>query len=151
MDKRSNEVIAKPGSMSVKRVQRHIPLTRLIPPLRDMVDSKAVKGAEASRSKSTFTPLWSFPILNLKIRGILPLPLTQQWPFALRPSGHGNSTGKICSSGDDRQYHLEEKKKVNKVIISGMELGEIFRQQEKTRRNERPDYQTLDEAGRAKA
>ena len=40
IDKHSNEVVAERNGMSVKQVQRYISLTKLIPPLQDMVDGK---------------------------------------------------------------------------------------------------------------
>ena len=74
VDKRSNEVIAERNGMSVKQVQRHIALTRLIPPLQDMVDGKVIGADRKTVENCVYSCCGAFLYKAQKIRSILPLP-----------------------------------------------------------------------------
>lgn len=83
IEKRSNEVIAERNGMSVKQVQRHIALTKLIPRLQNMVDGKEI-GTGGKPLNLAFTPAFELSYIRQKINSILRLLLTHsKRPLAL--------------------------------------------------------------------
>lgn len=128
VDKRSNEVIAKRNGMSVKQVQRHIALTRLIPPLQDMVDGKAV-GSGGKPLKIAFTPAVELSYIKPKNQRYIAVAIDAQQsaPSLSQAQRMRKLDQENMLNGDVIDgIMLEEKKEVDKVIISGMELEKYF-------------------------
>lgn len=128
VDKRSNEVIAERNGMSVKQVQRHIALTRLIPPLQDMVDGKAV-GSGGKPLKIAFTPAVELSYIKPKNQRYIAVAIDAQQsaPSLSQAQRMRKLDQENMLNGDVIDgIMLEEKKEVDKVIISGMELEKYF-------------------------
>lgn len=128
VDKRSNEVIAERNGMSVKQVQRHIALTRLIPPLQDMVDGKVI-GADGKPLKIAFTPAVELSYIKPKNQKYIAVAIDAQQsaPSLSQAQRMRKLDQENMLNGDVIDgIMLEEKKEVDKVIISGMELEKYF-------------------------
>ena len=128
VDKRSNEVIAERNGMSVKQVQRHIALTRLIPPLQDMVDGKVI-GADGKPLKIAFTPAVELSYIKPKNQKYIAVAIDgqQATPSLSQAQRMRKLDNENMLNGDVIDgIMLEEKKEVDKVIISGMELEKYF-------------------------
>ena len=128
VDKRSNEVIAERNGMSVKQVQRHIALTRLIPPLQDMVDGKVI-GADGKPLKIAFTPAVELSYIKPKNQKSIAVAIDgqQSTPSLSQAQRLRKLDNENMLNGDVIDgIMLEEKKEVDKVIISGMELEKYF-------------------------
>ena len=128
VDKRSNEVIAERNGMSVKQVQRHIALTRLIPPLQDMVDGKVI-GADGKPLKIAFTPAVELSYIKPKNQKYIAVAIDgqQSTPSLSQAQRLRKLDNENMLNGDVIDgIMLEEKKEVDKVIISGMELEKYF-------------------------
>ena len=128
VDKRSNEVIAERNGMSVKQVQRHIALTRLIPPLQDMVDGKTV-GSGGKPLKIAFTPAVELSYIKPKNQRYIAVAIDAQQsaPSLSQAQRMRKLDQENMLNGDVIDgIMLEEKKEVDKVIISGMELEKYF-------------------------
>ena len=128
VDKRSNEVIAERNGMSVKQVQRHIALTRLIPPLQDMVDGKTV-GSGGKPLKIAFTPAVELSYIKPKNQKYIAVAIDgqQSTPSLSQAQRLRKLDNENMLNGDVIDgIMLEEKKEVDKVIISGMELEKYF-------------------------
>lgn len=128
VDKRSNEVIATRNGMSVKQVQRHIALTRLVQPLQDLVDGK-VMGGDGKPLKISFTPAVELSGIKPENQNYIALAIeAQQASPSLSQSQRMrelDKTGKLNGDVIDG-IMCEEKKEVDKVIISGAELSNYF-------------------------
>ena len=128
VDKRSNEVIATRNGMSVKQVQRHIALTRLVQPLQDLVDGK-VMGGDGKPLKISFTPAVELSGIRPENQNYIALAIeAQQASPSLSQSQRMrelDKTGKLNGDVIDG-IMCEEKKEVDKVIISGAELSNYF-------------------------
>ena len=126
--KRSNEIIAERNGMSVKQVQRHIALNNLTPSLQEYVDGKLSDDGKKV-IKLGFTP--SFELSYLK-------PENQDY---IAVSIEGNqSTPSLSQAQRMRELDknnqlkpdiidgilLEQKKEVDKVILSSQELSQYF-------------------------
>ena len=126
IDKRSNAVVAERNGMSVKQVQRHIALTRLVKPLQEMVDGKAVGD---NKVKIAFTPAVELSYITPKnqqyiavaIEGQVSAPSLSQAQRMRELDQKGLLNHDIIDG-----IMLEEKKEVDKVIISSQELGQYF-------------------------
>lgn len=128
VDKRSNEVIAERNGMSVKQVQRHIALTRLIPRLQNMVDGKEI-GAGGKPLKIAFTPAVELSYIKHKNQEHIALAIDAQQsaPSLSQAQRMRKLDQENMLNGDVIDgIMLEEKKEVDKVIISGMELEKYF-------------------------
>ena len=128
VDKRSNEVIAERNGMSVKQVQRHIALTRLIPPLQDMVDGKVI-GADGKPLKIAFTPAVELSYIKPKNQKYIAVAIDgqQSTPSLSQAQRLRKLDNENMLNGDVIDgILLEVKKEVDKVIISGMELEKYF-------------------------
>jgi len=116
---RSNEIVAERNKMTVKQVQRYIKLTELVPDLAKMVDEKQI----------AFTP--AVEMAHIK-------PQNQNY---IAISIEGNQSAPSLSQAQrlrelDQQGKLnpdmidgilmEEKKEVDKVILSSKELAPFF-------------------------
>ena len=128
IDKRSNEVVAERNGMSVKQVQRYISLTKLIPPLQDMVDGKTI-GTGGKPLKISFTP--AVEISNIKQKNqryiAVAIDAQQSAPSLSQAQRMRKLDQENMLNGDVIDgIMLEEKKEVDKVIISGMELEKYF-------------------------
>lgn len=127
IDKRSNEIVAERNGMSVKQVQRHIALTRLVPSLQQMVDGKAVEGNKAL--KIAFTPAVEISYIKPKnqeyiaiaIEGQQSTPSLAQAQRMRKLEQEGMLKADVIDG-----IMLEEKKEVDKVIISSQELAQYF-------------------------
>ena len=128
VDKRSNVVIAERNGMSVKQVQRHIGLTRLIPPLQDLVDGK-VMGADGKPIKIGFTTAVELSAVTVKNQQYISLAIeAQQSSPSLSQAQRMRELDKEGKLNGDiiDGIMCEEKKEVDKVIISGAELSNYF-------------------------
>ena len=117
VDKRSNEVIAERNGMSVKQVQRHIALTRLIPPLQDMVDGKVI-GADGKPLKIAFTPAVELSYIKPKNQKYIAVAIDgqQSTPSLSQAQRLRKLDNENMLNGDVIDgIMLEEKKEVDKV------------------------------------
>lgn len=128
IEKRSNEVIAERNGMSVKQVQRHIALTKLIPRLQNMVDGKEI-GSGGKPLNLAFTPAFELSYIRPKNQQHIALAIdAQQAAPSLSQAQRMRKLDKENMLNGDviDGIMLEEKKEVDKVIISGMELEKYF-------------------------
>ena len=128
IDKRSNEVVAERNGMSVKQVQRYISLTKLIQPLQDMVDGKTV-GTGGKPLKISFTPAVELSNIKQKNQRYIAVAIDAQQsaPSLSQAQRMRKLDQENMLNGDVIDgIMLEEKKEVDKVIISGMELEKYF-------------------------
>lgn len=128
IEKRSNEVIAERNGMSVKQVQRHIALTKLIPRLQNMVDGKEI-GTGGKPLNLAFTPAFELSYIRPKNQQHIALAIdAQQAAPSLSQAQRMRKLDKENMLNGDviDGIMLEEKKEVDKVIINGMELEKYF-------------------------
>lgn len=126
IDKRSNEVVAERNGMSVKQVQRHIALTKLIKPLQDLVDGKEMDGKAL---KISFTPAVELSYIRPQNQEYIAVAIEgqQSTPSLAQAQRMRELDQKGILNGDMIDgIMLEEKKEVDKVIISGAELDKYF-------------------------
>lgn len=126
IDKRSNEVVAERNGMSVKQVQRHIALTKLIKPLQDLVDGKEMDGKAL---KISFTPAVELSYIRPQSQEYIAVAVEgqQSTPSLAQAQRMRELDQKGILNGDMIDgIMLEEKKEVDKVIISGAELDKYF-------------------------
>jgi len=116
---RSNEVVADRNKMTVKQVQRYIKLTELVPDLQKMVDDK----------KIAFTPAVELAHIKPKNQNYIAVAIegNQSAPSLsqaqrLRELDQKNVLNPDMIDG----IMLEEKKEVDKVILSSKELSQYF-------------------------
>ncbi len=117
--KRSNEIVAERNSMTVKQVQRYIRLDELVPDLMKMVDEKQI----------AFTPAVELSYVKPKnqryiavaIEGQQSAPSLSQAQRMRELDQKGMLNGDVIDG-----IMLEEKKEVDKVIISSQELSQYF-------------------------
>ncbi len=116
---RSNQVVAERNKMTVKQVQRYIKLNDLVPDLMKMVDEK----------KIAFTPAVEMSYIKPKnqryiavaIEGQQSAPSLSQAQRMRELDQKGMLNGDVIDG-----IMLEEKKEVDKVIISSQELSQYF-------------------------
>ena len=116
---RSNAVVAERNKMTVKQVQRYIKLNDLVPDLMKMVDDK----------KISFTPAVEMSFIRPKnqryiavaIEGQQSAPSLSQAQRMRELDQKGMLNGDVIDG-----IMLEEKKEVDKVIISSQELSQYF-------------------------
>ena len=116
---RSNEVVAERNKMTVKQVQRYIKLNDLVPDLQKMVDEK----------KIAFTPAVEIAFIKSKNQRYIAIAIEGQ------QSAPSLSQAQRMRELDQKNLlqpdmidgiMLEEKKEVDKVILSSQELGQYF-------------------------
>lgn len=117
--KRSNEIVAETNGLTVKQVQRYIRLTKLTPELLDMVDDK----------KIGFTPAVEISYIQPKNQKYIAVAIEGQQSAPslsqaqrMRELDQKNLLNPDVIDG----ILLEEKKEVEKVILSTQELGQYF-------------------------
>ena len=116
---RSNEIVADRNSMTVKQVQRYIRLDELVPDLMKKVDEKQI----------AFTPAVEMSYIRPKnqryiavaIEGQQSAPSLSQAQRMRELDQKGMLNGDVIDG-----IMLEEKKEVDKVIISSQELSQYF-------------------------
>mgnify|MGYP000938526613 CR=1 FL=1 len=116
---RSNEVVAERNKMTVKQVQRYIKLNELVPDLAKMVDEK----------KIAFTPAVELAFIKPKSQQYIAIAIEgqQSAPSLSQAQRMRELDGKKLLNPDVIDgIMLEEKKEVDKVILSSQELGQYF-------------------------
>ena len=126
--KRSNEIIAERNGMSIKQVQRHIALTRLTPALQEYVDGKP-----AAEGKKTiqlgFIPAVELSYIKPEHQNYIAVAIEgQQSTPSLSQAQRLRELDKKGLLNPDLidGIFMEEKKEVDKVILSSQELSEFF-------------------------
>ena len=116
---RSNEVVAERNKMTVKQVQRYIKLNDLTPDLMKMVDAK----------KIAFTPAVELAYIKPKNQRYIAIAIEgQQSAPSLSQAQRMRELDQknLLNSDMIDGIMLEEKKEVDKVILSSQELGQYF-------------------------
>ncbi len=116
---RSNEVVAERNKMTVKQVQRYIKLNELVPELMKMVDEK----------KIAFTPAVELAFIKPKNQKYIAIAIEgQQSAPSLSQAQRMRDLDqkKLLNPDMIDGIMLEEKKEVDKVILSSQELGQYF-------------------------
>ena len=116
---RSNEVVAERNKMTVKQVQRYIKLNELVPDLMKMVDEK----------KIAFTPTVELAFIKPKNQKYIAIAIEgQQSAPSLSQAQRMRDLDqkKLLNPDMIDGIMLEEKKEVDKVILSSQELGQYF-------------------------
>ena len=130
---RSNEIVAERNKMTVKQVQRYIKLNDLVPDLSKMVDEK----------KIAFTPAVEMSYIKPKNQRYIAVAIEgqQSTPSLSQAQRMRELDQKGMLNGDVIDgIMLEEKKEVDKVIISSQELSQYFGK-ENPARYERSDFE----------
>jgi ParB/RepB/Spo0J family partition protein len=135
---RSNAVVAERNKMTVKQVQRYIKLNDLVPDLMKMVDDK----------KISFTPAVEMSFIKPKnqryiavaIEGQQSAPSLSQAQRMRELDQKGMLNGDVIDG-----IMLEEKKEVDKVIISSQELSQYFGKEKTPREMKNTIIKLLDE------
>nr|WP_319488342.1 ParB/RepB/Spo0J family partition protein [uncultured Caproiciproducens sp.] len=135
---RSNAVVAERNKMTVKQVQRYIKLNDLVPDLMKMVDEK----------KISFTPAVEMSFIKPKnqryiavaIEGQQSAPSLSQAQRMRELDQKGMLNGDVIDG-----IMLEEKKEVDKVIISSQELSQYFGKEKTPREMKDTIIKLLDE------
>ncbi len=139
---RSNEVVAERNKMTVKQVQRYIKLNELVPDLIKMVDEK----------KIAFTPAVELAFIAPKSQRYIAIAIEgQQSAPSLSQAQRMRDLDqkKLLNPDVIDGIMLEEKKEVDKVIISSQELSQYFGK-EKTPREMKDTIMKLLEENKAK-
>ena len=116
---RSNQIVADRNKMAVKQVQRYIKLNDLVPDLMKMVDAK----------KIAFTPAVELSYIKPKNQRYIAIAIKgqQSAPSLSQAQRMRELDQKNMLNGDVIDgIMLEEKKEVDKVIISSQELSQYF-------------------------
>ena len=116
---RSNQIVADRNKMAVKQVQRYIKLNDLVPDLMKMVDAK----------KIAFTPAVELSYIKPKNQRYIAIAIEgqQSAPSLSQAQRMRELDQKNMLNGDMIDgIMLEEKKEVDKVIISSQELSQYF-------------------------
>ena len=116
---RSNQIVAERNKMAVKQVQRYIKLNDLVPDLMKMVDEK----------KIAFTPAVELSYIKPKNQRYIAVAIEgqQSAPSLSQAQRMRELDQKNMLNGDVIDgIMLEEKKEVDKVILSSQELGQYF-------------------------
>ena len=116
---RSNQIVADRNKRAVKQVQRYIKLNDLVPDLMKMVDAK----------KIAFTPAVELSYIKPKNQRYIAIAIEgqQSAPSLSQAQRMRELDQKNMLNGDVIDgIMLEEKKEVDKVIISSQELSQYF-------------------------
>ena len=117
--KRSNEIVAERNKKTVKQVQRHIKLNDLVPDLQKMMDEGQVK----------FTPAAELSYIKSKKHQYIAVAIESQQssPSLSQAQRMRELDQKGVLNGDVIDgIMMEDKKEVDKVILTGAELGKYF-------------------------
>ena len=117
--RRSNEIVAERNKMTVKQVQRYIKLNDLVPDLQKMMDAGQIK----------FTPAVELAYIKPKNQRYIAVAIEgQQSAPSLSQAQHMRELDqKGVLNGDVIDgIMMEDKKEVDKVILTGAELGKYF-------------------------
>jgi len=126
--KRSNEIIAERNGISVKQVQRHIALLKLTPALQEYVDGKLTSDGKKVMTLG-FTPAFELSYIKpdnqnyiaVSIEGNQSTPSLSQ----VQRMRELDKTGVLNPDMIDGIL-MEQKKEVDKVILSSQELSQEF-------------------------
>jgi len=135
---RSNEVVAERNKMTVKQVQRYIKLNELVPDLMKMVDEK----------KIAFTPAVELAFIKPKNQSYIAIAIEgQQSSPSLSQAQRMRDLDqkKLLNPDVIDGIMLEEKKEVDKVIISSQELSQYFGKEKTPREMKDTIIKLLDE------
>ena len=135
---RSNAVVAERNKMTVKQVQRYIKLNDLVPDLMKMVDDK----------KISFTPAVEMSFIKPKNQRYIAVAIEgQQSAPSLSQAQRMRELDqkKILNADVIDGIMLEEKKEVDKVIISSQELSQYFGKEKTPREMKDTIISLLDE------
>lgn len=135
---RSNAVVAERNKMTVKQVQRYIKLNDLVPDLMKMVDDK----------KISFTPAVEMSFIRPKNQRYIAVAIEgqQSSPSLSQAQRMRELDQKGMLNGDVIDgIMLEEKKEVDKVIISSQELSQYFGKEKTPREMKDTIIKLLDE------
>ncbi len=135
---RSNEIVAERNKMTVKQVQRYIKLNDLVPDLMKMVDDKRVSFTPAV--ELAFIKPRNQRYIAIAIEGQQSSPSLSQSQRMRELDQKGSLNGDVIDG-----IMLEEKKEVDKVIISSQELGQYFGKDKTPREMKDTIIQLLDE------
>ena len=117
--RRSNEVVAERNKMTVKQVQRFIKLNDLVPDLMKMMDEGQIK----------FTPAVELSCIKPKNQRYIAVAIESQQssPSLSQAQRMRELDQKGILNGDVIDgIMMEDKKEVDKVILTGAELGKYF-------------------------
>ncbi len=117
--KRSNEVVAERNKMTVKQVQRYIKLNDLVPELAKMMDEGQIK----------FTPAVELSYIKPKNQKYIAVAIESEVaaPSLSQAQRMRELDQKGVLNGDVIDgIMMEDKKEVDKVILTGAELGKYF-------------------------
>jgi len=116
---RSNEIVAERNNMTVKTVQRYIKLNDLVPDLTKLADEK----------KIGFTPAVEFAFIKPKNQRYIAIAVEGQSAsptFSQAKRMRELDQKGLLNPDMIDGIMLEEKKEVDKVILSSQELGQYF-------------------------
>ena len=117
--RRSNEIVAERNKMTVKLVQRYIKLNDLVPDLQKMMDAGQIK----------FTPAVELAYIKPKNQRYIAVAIEgqQSAPSLSQAQRMRELDQKGVLNGDVIDgIMMEDKKEVDKVILTGAELGKYF-------------------------
>lgn len=117
--KRSNEIVAERNKMTVKQVQRYIKLNDLVPDLTKMMDEGKIK----------FTPAVELSYIKPKNQRYIAVAIESQQssPSLSQAQRMRELDQKGILNGDVIDgIMMEDKKEVDKVILTGAELSKYF-------------------------
>ena len=117
--RRSNEVVAERNKMTVKQVQRYIKLNDLVPELSKMMDEGQIK----------FTPAVELSYIKPKNQKYIAVAIESEVaaPSLSQAQRMRELDQKGVLNGDVIDgIMMEDKKEVDKVILTGAELGKYF-------------------------
>ena len=117
--RRSNEVVAERNKMTVKQVQRYIKLNDLVPDLQKMMDEGRIK----------FTPAVEMAYIRPRNQNYIAVAIESQQssPSLSQAQRMRELDQKGILNGDVIDgIMMEDKKEVDKVILTGAELGKYF-------------------------
>lgn len=117
--RRSNEVVAERNKMTVKQVQRYIKLNDLVPELSQMMDKGQIK----------FTPAVELSYIKPKNQKYIAVAIESEVaaPSLSQAQRMRELDQKGVLNGDVIDgIMMEDKKEVDKVILTGAELGKYF-------------------------
>lgn len=126
--KRSNEIIAERNGMSVKQVQRHIALNKLTPALQEYVDGKPTADGKKIIQLG-FTPAVELSYIKPDNQNYIAIAIEgQQSTPSLSQVQRMRELDKkgVLNADMIDGILMEQKKEVDKVIISSQELAQYF-------------------------
>ena len=117
--RRSNEIVAERNKMTVQQVQRYIKLNDLVPDLQKMIDARQIK----------FTPAVELAYIKPKNQRYIAVAIESQQsaPSLSQAQRMRELDQKGILNGDViDDIMMEDKKEVDKVILTGAELSKYF-------------------------